>query len=334
MGNNNKGLPISFDLSKIGRLELIDDINSNITSINKNQPSNLVSATELLNRKVESLPCLVEPIFPKVGVCALAGGSDVGKSTLLRQLGISVVLGDSEFLGFKINATHNKAIYVSTEDDDFAISYLLNKANKVRSSASEAYRGLSFIFDTTDLLNKLEKALSRNKVDLIVVDAFADLYGKSMNEANQVRNFLNQYSQLAIKYQCLIIFLHHTGKRTETLAPSKHNVLGSQGFESKMRLVIELRADYIDPGKRHLCIVKANYLSKEYKSESYVVRFDENLQFHGTDERCLFEDLKEDNKASQKDEVLKLKEQGQTQIQIATTLKISQPTVSRILREA
>jgi len=290
------------------------------------------SATELLNRKIDSIPCLLEPIFPKVGLCGFAGSSDTGKSSFLRQFAINVSLGKTDFLGFKLKAENRKAIYVSTEDDEFAVSFLLNKANNENKLDNEDYMGLSFIFDTHNLLENLDKQINKQKVDLIIIDAFTDIYGKSMNETNQVRTFLNQYSQLAQKHKCLIIFLHHTGKRTEDLMPSKNNLLGSQGFEAKMRLVIELRNDNLDPNKRHMCIVKGNYLPNEFKTESYVMLFNDNLQFSMSDERKPFDELTANNKVELKDRVRELKEKGKTQSEIANEMRISQATVSRYLK--
>lgn len=296
-------------------------------------PKQIFTATELLNRNITEIPQLLEPILPKVGLCGFAGSSDTGKSSFLRQLAVSVGIGESEFLGFKLNASNKRAIYVSTEDDDYAISFLLKKANIEKQLPNELFNGLSFIFDTHNLIEKLDAYLVESKVDLIIIDAFTDLYGKSMNDTNQVRTFLNEYSQLAQKHKCLIIFLHHTGKRTEELAPSKHNLLGSQGFEAKMRLVIELRNDFLHPDKRHLCIVKGNYLPKEYKTESFVMLFNENLQFTMTDERVPFENLKPGNKSEEKEAVRQLKEEGKTQTEIAKELGISQPKVSRLLSD-
>jgi len=89
-----------------------------------------------------------------------------------------------------------------------------------------------------------------------------------MNQANKIRSFLHNYAQLAKKYQCLVLMLHHTVKRTEDLPPSKNNLLGSQGF-----------------------IVKANYLPKEYKESSYLLRFDPNILFEDTGVRVPFEQL-------------------------------------------
>lgn len=127
---------------------------------------------------------------------------------------------------------------------------------------------------------------------MIAVDAFSDLFGKgSMNDSNSVRNFLHGYNQLAQRYEFLAIFLHHTGKRCEENEPSKHNLLGSQGMEAKMRMVIELRTDFFNPEKKHMCVVKGNYLTAFYKEESFVLRFDENMIFTNTGERMPFSSL-------------------------------------------
>lgn len=296
------------------------------------KPEGVFSASELLSRRTEEIPCLAYPIFPKVGIVAVAGSSDVGKSSILRQFAISVVLGDGDFLGFRLKAEHRRAIYVSTEDDEYAISFLLNKANTERQLPPERYEGLSFIFETENLLQRLQSQLSQHPVDVVVIDCFSDLYGRSMNDSNQVRTFLNDYSQLAQHYKCLVIFLHHTGKKTDDLLPSKHNLLGSQGFEAKMRLVCELRADRIMQEIRHLCIVKGNYLPRQYKTESFALRFDDNLQFTDTGERKPFGELI-DNRQELKEQVKIMKGTGLAQKDIAQKLGISPATVSRYLKD-
>jgi RecA-family ATPase len=274
-----------------------ETLEERIAKVNEQKPEirrfpDMVSAAELLNRKVECVPTLVEPILPRSGLVCLAGSSDAGKSALLRQLCIHIVTGEEYFLGFRVKPVHKKAIYVSTEDDESAISYLLNRQNTDRKYPHEQCQGLTYIFDTENLLEQLDHHLLASSVDVIVIDAFADLFGKSsMNDSNHVRAFLHPYKLLADRHSCLIIFLHHTGKRTEENEPSKHNLLGSQGFEAKMRLVIELRADHVEADKRHLCIVKGNYLPSAYKQESFLLRFDENMLFYDTGQRAAFETL-------------------------------------------
>jgi len=250
-----------------------------------------ISAVELMSRQIEEIPCLVKPILHKTGLACIVGSSDTGKSSLLRYLCICVVSGKSDFLGFPIHAEHKRAFYVSTEDDEIAISYLLRKQNEDLREDISNFEGLRFVFETENLVQTLDEALTNHPADLVCIDAFGDIYRGGMNEGNQVRGFLNNYSQLGQKHQCLVLFLHHCGKRTENYLPSKNNIIGSQAFEAKMRLVMELRNDMANETLKHLCIVKGNYLPPDYKNESYRLQFTDNMTFINTGERTPFESL-------------------------------------------
>ncbi|WP_133272468.1 AAA family ATPase [Hymenobacter radiodurans] len=247
--------------------------------------------TELLSRPATEIPQLVEGLLPTQGMAMLAGASDTGKSSILRQLGLAIALGDSTFLGFKINAVHRRAICVSTEDGDGAVGPILKRQLAGQHIAPECSDRLRFEFDPEGLTTRLDQMLTEQPADLVVIDAFGDLYEGNLNASNEVRGFLNKYQALAVRHNCLILFMHHTGKRTEEREPSKNNLLGSQGLEAKMRVVFELRPDPIDPDLRHLCILKGNYLPREAKSQSYALHFDENLLFHNTGARAAFGDL-------------------------------------------
>jgi len=285
-------------------------------------PSYITTGDELVNNNIKEIPTLIHPIFPKVGVIAVAGSSDTGKSSLLRQLAMEIVSGKETFLGFSIRAKHQSVLYISTEDDHNALSCTMKMQNTDKADGL-AFKGIRFIFDTTSILPKVESELKREPVDLIIVDAFSDLYGRDMNRANEVRTYIQSYSNLAIEHQCLVIFLHHTGKKTEDNPPSKNNMLGSQGFEAKMRVVVELRKDLHDPSgvRRHFCIVKGNYLAESYKNRSYVLNFSQNLTFTPTDERVAFEDLVPQQNGRGRDpaavaRALELRAEGNTVIQI------------------
>ena len=250
-----------------------------------------ISAEDLLNRKIESIPCLVEPFLQKVGLACIGGSSDTGKSSFLRFLCLSIVSGKNDFIGFPLNAVHRSAIYVSTEDDDAAMAFLLNKQNEDLKERPENLRGLQYIFNTVSLVATLDEVLTNTPADIVCIDAFADLYDGEMNQSNKIRTFLQKYHNLAQKHKCLIMFLHHTGKGKEDFAPSKNNFLGSQGFEAKMRLVIEFKSDVADADIKHLCIVKGNYLPSTAKKQSYVLHFTENMTFKNTGERTPLEAL-------------------------------------------
>jgi hypothetical protein len=246
---------------------------------------------ELLDRSTEEVPQLLTPLLPRQGVAMLAGSSDTGKSSFLRQLALAIVMKEPTFLGFPILAKHHSAICISTEDGDEAIGPLIKKQLHGQTVPDDARKRLHFVFDTERLIAKLDFMLAQNPADLVVVDALADLFEGSLNQSNEVRRFIKHYHDLAVKHGCLILFMHHTGKRSEEREPSKNNLLGSQGLEAKMRVVFELRADPYNLGLRHLCVLKGNYLSSEIKSKSFVLRFDENMRFYQTGEHVNFGEL-------------------------------------------
>lgn len=281
-----EGIKFDFD-------EVKDGPNINEEDI-KNEADNLAgeyrtvySASELFSMGEESIPCLINPIIPKVGIFTIYGSSDTGKSMLFRQLAISIAKG-TDFLGFNINATSNKVVFIATEDDHISTGYLLRK----QAGSSKGLENITMNFETENIPEFLENHLSNNEADLIIIDCFSDVFGQNLVDTALIRQNLNVYRGISNKYKCAIGFLHHSGKRTQNLVPSKDNILSGQGFEAKMRLAIELRNDPLDGDIKHLCIVKGNYLSSEHKSASYKLSFDTNtFLFSNTGERTNYEDL-------------------------------------------
>jgi len=243
----------------------------------------LHNAYDLYQNEIIEVPKLLDPFLQKTGLASIVGSSDTGKSTLLRQLALSVALGKDEFLGFKLNTTSKKVLYVSTEDDPNSTNAVLKKQLKflMGDSKAEDLKNLNFVFDTNNLINLLDELLLDNPYDLIILDAFADVFGNEINSNTQVRQFLNEYHKLAIKHNCLVIFLHHIGKRLDKNKPSKHNIIGLQAYEAKMRSILNL-SDSLGQGEKNLTLTKCNFLSHEYKNKSYVLKFDENLVFTNT----------------------------------------------------
>lgn len=252
---------------------------------------------ELLAMEVKELPCLFAPIFLKSGIAVLVGGSDTGKSSLLRQMCMNVATG-RDFLNWKYGGEHHRAIYFSSEDDAQLTANVIRKYNKTMNLPKDAKNNLRFVFDTEpeNLCETIATMLAEQPADLIVIDAFADFFTGNLNDNTEVRKFLRPFKTIAKEANCLIIFNHHTGKRSDERSVSKDNSLGSQAIEAAPRLAIELRKDPTDPDTKHFCVVKANYLPSEYKRKSYAVKMDANLVFATTGERADFAELAKPNK--------------------------------------
>ncbi|MBV6473424.1 MAG: hypothetical protein JPMHGGIA_01706 [Saprospiraceae bacterium] len=340
-GNGEVKLCPKFDFKRIESgnisptdiLENINQIQADIEAEN-----NEITGESLLLSEIKEIPCLVEPFLQQTGLACLAGSSDTGKSSILRQLAVAIVTGENSFLGFKINAKHRSVIYVSTEDLERETAYLLSR--QTQAYKPELLKGLRFVFEIEKLYSNLDKRLGNKPADLVIIDCFADVYGSDLKDTQRIRTYLHPFQELAQKHECLILFLHHTGKRTENFEPSKNNLLSGQGFEAKMRLVIELRTDLLNPLHRHLCIVKGNYLPASYEKESYVLHFDEqNFVFSNTGERMPFELLVKqtdaDNSKAKYEQAKELKEQGYSFEQIAKAIGYnSKGSVSKLFDKA
>ena len=253
-----------------------------------------LGADKIFNQNHQKIDFLVDKLIPKGTLCALVGESDTGKSSFLRQLAISLVYGDSDFLGFKLNNVCKNVIYVSTEDGEMATSVWLNKHFGNQVPQLDKLANLKYVYLTDGLVRNLEKVVMKNCIDLIIIDSYADLFTGGMNNSNEVRSFLNLYDNLTKIYGTSIIFLHHTNKASAGKSPNKNSIIGSQGFEAKMRSVLLLNKDNNDDSLRHLCIVKNNYIEESLKSESFVLKFNDYLSFENTGNRVKFGELASD----------------------------------------
>lgn len=306
---------------------------------NEEEPKfTVITAKELMDRPFSNLPMLVDGLIPSVGLSVFAGSSDLGKSSWLRQLAIHLVTGEERFCGFKINPIHRNVIFVSSEDDaSMTQSYL----HKLKPS-QKGLENIRFIFDCSNLVDCLEKALNDTKADLVIVDCMLDFYGgsRSISQANELRSWLSPIKRLANQFETQIILLHHVGKRADEKEPNKANLLGSVGLEQAARLVIELRAGD-DPNQRYLCILKANFLPTTEKVDAHELMF-EDLRFRSTGfRRPLFEIVKRsagtfqvEQKEHVINQVLELHKQGLTQREIKNQLDIGLATVNRYIKRS
>lgn len=323
-----------FDFSSISLEEITEDV-ERIKS--ERVAHNIITGAELLRNPKAELPMVVPGLIPKVGISFLAGMSDLGKSTFLRQGAIHLVAGEEYFCGYKLTPTHRRALIVCSEDDENAISSLLHKVCESRYKP-EQLEGLQFIFDSINLEKSLRAALEENPVDLVVIDCFLDFYGnKNLNQANEVRSWLNPFKKIASDFQTQIIFLHHLGKRSDEREPNKASLLGSGAIEHAPRLVLELRAGDT-PEQRYLCILKANFLPPDLKADAHELNF-ENLRFTSTGRRKPLPEIvkRSSERSSERREQLveqakELSVQGKSQRDIAKQLNIGLGTVNNYLK--
>ena len=314
---------------------------------NTSSPLQTTSMRELLENPAERQPVLVEPLFPQCGLGAVIGSSGCGKSTLLRQLAACVACG-RDFLLWKTFPVHKRVLYVSTEDDSGAMSELLKRQNKAWQLSKEEAERVEFLFSCDCIAEKVEACLVAKPVDLVIIDTFGDICKDDISQSNNIRNLLNLFADTARRHGCFILFAHHIRKTGENTAPSKLNALGSQAFEAKMRVLIELRRSKRNKDLLHLCIVKGNYLPNDYKQQSFDLQTDSDMNFTATGGRTELSEINSylpvippvneeqlalmQQKEKDKETIIKLYKQGKSIREISELVPQSKSTVQRIIK--
>ena len=237
-----------------------------------------VPAYKMANSKQTKFNWLVDGLFPRTGLAVVYGSPDTGKSTLLRQLCLCVV-ASKKWIGKETKPEHKRAAYISTEDDKESLNVMLPKQVEKMNYDKVHSHNVHFLFQAGDVLKELTTLLETgHKFDLIVIDCFSDIFTLNNSQANQVRVFLSNFHDLARTYETLIIFNHHSKKETENKIPHKNNVSGV-GIVSKSRIAMEFRKDPLESHKRHLCVVKGNYLEDKMKENSFCLDFTSGFHF-------------------------------------------------------
>lgn len=242
----------------------------NTTNLNKFE----ATAKSLVALNITEIPMLWGDFIPKKAISILVGSSDCGKSTLLKDLALSVAYKNDNFLGYKINHDTGNVLYLSTEEQEEQISYVLCKQIKKYGLNDDALERLNFLYyEDENPLSRIEEKLNQNKHDLIIIDSLGDLMEGNSNSVVDMRKTLKPFSILCKKYDATILLLHHNVKNSEHAVPDKNRMNGSQGIEAKSRSVIDFRKDE-NPDFRYITMVKGNLVSDSLKRKGIKLEFD------------------------------------------------------------
>ncbi len=257
----------------------------------------IYTGKELLQLPHSDRDFLWEPFLLRSGLTALVGVPDAGKSQFSRMLTLSIVGKKQKFLGMPLCARHNHVIYVSTEDDEINIKHRLQTQGQAMGLCADDAERIRFVFydDMTleELVELLKELITRQPVDLLVLDSYGDIHTGDQSSNSDMRSVLKRFASIAREFECTILILHHLTKAGYSLAPSQQHVSGGAAFAQKARAVFDLRCG--EGSKKFLSCVKGNYISRVHKDSAMVLEFDEQtFLFSDTGDRVLISDLSKD----------------------------------------
>lgn len=165
-----------------------------------------LSLKELLNSEISEPKWLVDGLLPAEGTSVLCARPKVGKSTLARNLSLAVAEGE-EFLG---RATEEgRVLYLAIEENEAELKRHYQDLGVTKSEKIFIHIGML----PKDIDHYLRWMLSTSKPSLVIVDPlFRCIRIQDSNDYIQVTRSLEYYSELARKYSCHIMFVHHARK--------------------------------------------------------------------------------------------------------------------------
>jgi KaiC/GvpD/RAD55 family RecA-like ATPase len=235
---------------------------------------------ELMRLKVTEIPFLVNSLFPERTISILSGDSDTGKSVFYLQLALAIIEGKTDFLGLQLKTKYRSVLVISSEDGAITISVRIKKQLQGRKLSKEDSLRMNIITNGYEAIKRIRQSLQESPVDLVVIDAFSDVFDEDLNSSNDTRNYLAEFNDIIQEYGCSVLFVHHIGKGKENLPANKGHMLGSVGIHGKARSVIMLSKLPSNPNVKTLIIVKGNYVSEDVKKRKMLLEFNPETLCH------------------------------------------------------
>jgi archaellum biogenesis ATPase FlaH len=280
-------------------------------------------------------------------LCILFADTNLGKSILAVQIGNSISKGE-QIRGFKMENPKQPILYFDFElsDKQFENRYSINfeqhynfDENFIRVEINpDAVIPENKAFE--DFLNhSLELSIIETGAKVLIIDNLT--YLKSETEkAKDALPLMKHLKALKNKYGLSILTLAHTPKRDLSKPITRNDLQGSKMLINFCDCSFSIGESHTDKNLRYLKQIKARSTEVIFDSENVCIcQIDKPynfLQFEFLNFGIEREHLKqhtEQDKESQREKVIELKQQGRSLREIGAELGISHMKVSRILKD-
>lgn len=267
------------------------------------EPQYIYSLQEIWKNRHIKARFLIPDLIPGNAVSLIIGEDGIGKTQLFTQLCLSVCYGQEQFLSLQLNPIHKTALIIATEDskEKFASAvskqllyfepFLQDDSPMVDLDFMEA----ADLEDWKHFKKVVKKRLAAKKYDVIVVDAFSDVFtylDGNINDNGDARTLLATFQTWAKLYEASVLVIHHAAKTkivpihaAGKLLIEKNSSQGAGSITQKPRTILALSHDKAteqDDGTstNFLHVVKANLMSKRHIHEILELTFNEKNLIH------------------------------------------------------
>ena len=199
-------------------------------------------------------------LLPKRGFVLLAAHKARGKTTLVLQMCLKLIQGNTTFLrNFEIKDSPGKILYCYAENEPAELKLIKETQEQSAGIKLTQEQNKSLIFQPRERLDLVDAnsiavfgaALEIVKPDIIIFDpVHRFLAGQDINKLQNVNNFFDTLTEIDNK--CLWFFISHLRKpSSQDTGSTIYKVIGSGAFVNNCDTVITL--DRADPHRDPLC---------------------------------------------------------------------------------
>ncbi|RYU96820.1 AAA family ATPase [Emticicia agri] len=280
-------------------------------------------------------------------LCILFADTNLGKSILAVQIGNSISKGEA-IEGFRLEAKKQMMLYFDFElsakqfqnrySIDYQNPYPFDDNFKRIELNPDAIIPDKMSFEEF-LSKELEKSIIETNAKVLIVDNLTYLKIET-EKAGGALPLMQHLKALKSKYDLSLLVLAHTPKRDVTKPISNNDLLGSKTLISLTDSSFAIGESQRDKGLRYLKQIKVRYNEFTYDAENVAIcqirKADNFLQFEWLDtgsEREHLKQVEEKDRDKRVMEILELKKQGFSIIQIAQTTGLSESGVRKIIKK-
>jgi AAA domain len=197
-------------------------------------------------------PWLVPGLLLRRQLSLMVAPAGSGKSLLTLQLGMVATAGIREWGGWRTRGKY-RVLIINVEEDEDEMRRRLGAAAKVMNIDQNEMGGL-FIARTdsvviaradnrtktvtaTPMLGQIEKVITDNAIDIIIVDPFAETFAGDENSNSELKWAAILWRDVARRTNSSIMLIHHTKKYSTGMAGDPDAGRGASALTGVARVV-------------------------------------------------------------------------------------------------
>jgi len=282
-------------------------------------------------------------------ICILFADSNLGKSILAVQIAISISEG-IPIESFNLESPAQKVLLCDFElsDKQFEARYSVDFDNHYRFNPNFFRAEINPDEPIPDgygsfedyLIHSLEQAITRTGAKVLIVDNLTYLKNET-EKAKDALPLMKKLKELANRHGLSILVLAHTPKRDMTKPITRNDLHGSKMLMNFCDSSFAIGESHRDSGLRYIKQIKARNIEILYDSENVclcqIIKPYNILQFEFLSFGSEYEHLKrysEDEKDKRIADVLELKKQGLSNIEIAGRYGVSEGALRKWIKKS